>query len=204
MPPIVAAYPIDPSGVIQVLIDAAGALAAQLIANLGRHGYDNANTLAVAVAEAQRPAFAPAYHAMAKALDTITMAEQELAQANQPAALARLRAELRQLDRGSFGDASIHIEQSGGVNLGVGNSVGTIGTIIGSDTMRGGSQSRGGAPDVIGMARDHRQELVAAHTRRLHILEMQVARLGYNTPPEVLTEIDAIRTELVQLQRGQH
>ncbi len=203
MPPIVAAYAIDPSGVIHTLIDAAGAVASQLITNLGAQCYSDTNVIAVAVAEAQRPEFAPAYRKMANVLDIITLAEQELAQANQPTALAQLRAELRQGEREVFRDAGIHIEQSGGVNLGAGNSIGTIGTIIGANNTFGGFQLPSGAPNGLGMAREHRQGLVAAHTNRLRILETQMARLGYNTPPEVLTEIEAIRAQLAQLQRDQ-
>lgn len=203
MPPIVATYTNDPSGVIQVLIDTAGAVGAQLIVNLGQHSYGTANVIALAVQEAQRPEFAPAYKEIAKKLGTIPMAEQALAQANQQVALARLRAELQQLDRKAGVGANIRIEQSGGVNLGFGNRIGDIGEMIGGNKVFGGAQAHHSAAEVMDTVRDHRNRLIDTHTQRLRILEMHVARSGYNTPPEVQTEIDAIRVEIEQLQREQ-
>ena len=203
IPPIVAAYTSDPSSVIAVLIDTAGPSGAKLIANLGQHNYAGTNIIAVAVAEAQRPELAPAYEQIAKKLGVIAMAEQALAQANQPAVLAQLRVELGQQDHRSFSGASIRVEQSGGVNFGIGNTIGPVGEIVAGNKLSGGTHGDHGAPELMGTMRDHRQHLIDTHSKRLRILETQAARSGYSAPPEVLTEIEAIRAEIARLQREQ-
>lgn len=46
----------------------------------------------------------------------------------------------------------------------------------------------------------HQRELLAAQTDRLEELELRQARLGYSTPPEVLTEIDQLKTSTARLR----
>jgi hypothetical protein len=50
------------------------------------------------------------------------------------------------------------------------------------------------------MSRKHDiQKLINGHTRRLQRLKEQQARMGINTPPEILNEIEDIETELAEL-----
>lgn len=44
------------------------------------------------------------------------------------------------------------------------------------------------------------KKLIAEHNRRLQKLKEKEARFGLNTPPEILTEIEDIEAELVELQ----
>ena len=48
--------------------------------------------------------------------------------------------------------------------------------------------------------RQRLEELLRQHQRRLHLLETQKAIRGMNTPPEVLIEIDDIRSEIARIQ----
>jgi hypothetical protein len=203
IPPIAATYTTDPAAVIAVLIDVAGPSGAKLIANLGQHGYAGRDAIAIAAEESQRPELAPAYDQIAKKLGVIAMAEQALAQANQPTVLAQLRGELRQLDRISSAGVNIRIEQSGGVNLGANNSIGRIGEIVGGNKISGEIPEAPSIPEVMDTISDRRQHVINAHSKRLQLLEMQAARSGYNTPPEVLAEIDSIRAEIARLMREQ-
>lgn len=45
-------------------------------------------------------------------------------------------------------------------------------------------------------------ELIAAHQGRLRPLQLQRARQGNDTPPHVLTEIEQIESEIVQLKQA--
>jgi hypothetical protein len=45
-------------------------------------------------------------------------------------------------------------------------------------------------------------ELIRAHTDRLRILQRQQARMGDDTPPHVVTEIERIDAELAQLKQA--
>ena len=98
-----------------------------------------------------------------------------------------------------------HVEQSGGVNFGAGNTIKRIGDIVGGDKI-GGDKVQGdkhvhfGAPRPADTSPDHLQRLIDINTRRLRVLEEQAARGGYSARPEVLTEIDDIRAEVARLQ----
>jgi len=116
--------------------------------------------------------------------------------------LARLRSELGARERGPFAGSNISIRQSGGLSLGVGNSIGTIGTIVGRDQV-GGGRADAEMPNQFETPHEHRQRLIAMHTQRLQILELQLARAGHHTPPEVLIEIESLRATIGQLQRQQ-
>jgi hypothetical protein len=48
-------------------------------------------------------------------------------------------------------------------------------------------------------ARQHTREVVRVHQTRLHVLELQAAKLGDYVPPHVVTEINDIRTEIAHL-----
>jgi hypothetical protein len=48
--------------------------------------------------------------------------------------------------------------------------------------------------------KDHTERLILEKSRRLQILKEKAARLGINTPPEILTEIEDIEVELKELQ----
>src|SRR5262245_34271139 len=43
-------------------------------------------------------------------------------------------------------------------------------------------------------------DLVQAHSARLRVLQRQQARMGNDTPPHIVTEIEAIEAKLSQLQ----
>ena len=45
--------------------------------------------------------------------------------------------------------------------------------------------------------RAHLEQLLDVHNKRLHVLEVEAARKGYNTPPEVHTEIADIRAQIL-------
>lgn len=47
----------------------------------------------------------------------------------------------------------------------------------------------------------HLSELIEAHKRRLHIRELQAAKFGISCPPEILTEIDDIKSQIEQAQQ---
>ena len=133
--------------------------------------------------------------------------------------LAKLRAALRQPERAHTQDISGNAQvgvaiagnvqgpvthQSGGVNLGSGNTIDKIGDIvagdkIAGDKVQGDKHVHFGAPRPADTGPDHIQRLLDLHTRRLRVLEEQATRTGYNTQPEVLTEIDDIRAEIARL-----
>lgn len=48
--------------------------------------------------------------------------------------------------------------------------------------------------------KNHQRELLAAQQARLDELELRAARQGYSTPPEVLTEIDQLKTSTARLR----
>ncbi len=48
--------------------------------------------------------------------------------------------------------------------------------------------------------RQHLEGLLREHRRRLRPLELRNAQLGMSTPPEVINEIDDIRSEIAQIQ----
>lgn len=50
------------------------------------------------------------------------------------------------------------------------------------------------------LERPHQEKLLQEHEARLEYLELKQAREGYDTPPEVLTEIDQIRTSVARLR----
>jgi hypothetical protein len=105
--------------------------------------------------------------------------------------------------------------QSGGINLGSGNTVGTIGDIVAGDKV-GGDKVTGdkvggdkvlgnkvinyGAPQPAYTDADSVKRLIAENTRRLQVLEIQAARTGYRTSPEVLNEIEDTRREIARLR----
>lgn len=45
-------------------------------------------------------------------------------------------------------------------------------------------------------------ELIEAHSARLRVLTRQAARMGGDTPPHIVTEIEAIEGELAQLKQA--
>jgi CHAT domain len=136
--PVAAAYTHDPASAISALISVAGGLGASLIANLAQRKYDAANALAAAAAEAQGAELAPVYEKIAQAVRVIPLAEAALAQAGQADLLEELRDELRRLGKdGQLAGATISQVQSGGVNFGVGNTIGSVGDIVAGDKIMG-------------------------------------------------------------------
>ena len=49
-------------------------------------------------------------------------------------------------------------------------------------------------------SREHIERLIFAHKRRLDELEVKAATLGSQTPPEITTEIEDIRLDVVKLE----
>ena len=47
----------------------------------------------------------------------------------------------------------------------------------------------------------HIRHLIIEYAKRLQILELRQAQMGLNTPPEILLEIQDIRTAIEQLRR---
>jgi hypothetical protein len=136
--PVVAAAATDPGNAIVALTGVVGGVGANLVANIIQQKYDAANVISVAAEEAQQDDLAPAYEAIAREVEVIPLAEQALAQAGQTAVLEQLRAELHHLGKtGQFAGASIQVEQSGGVNFGIGTHIGQMGDVIGGDKIGG-------------------------------------------------------------------
>lgn len=238
--PVVAAYTADPKSAMAALLGATGGLGANLIANLVQQKYDGANGLAIATQEAQAAELTPVYGKMAEALQVVPIAERALADAGQITMLEQLRAELRQLQAPSrshnqtiSGNARVgmaiagdvhgnisHVQQSGGINLGSGNTFGQLGDLVAGDKVmrdkvsgnkivnqhRLASDSTdldiGSAPATV--EPDRIRALINKHTRRLQILEEQAATFGRNVRPEVQTEIEDIQYELARLQALLH
>ena len=204
--PVAAAYAADPGSAIVAASGVVGGLGANLIANIVQQRYDAANVLALAAQDAQTPAFAPAYEAIAKQFDIFPLAEQALAQAGQADVLTELRDELRRLGKaGQFSGATITIEQSGGVNMGVGNTIGSVGDVFGGDKVQGDKFSGDkvvhyGAPSPASTEAAHVQRLIDINTNRLKVLEQQAAQFGNYAPPHILTEIDTVRAEIARLR----
>lgn len=96
-----------------------------------------------------------------------------------------------------------HTQQSGGINLGTGNSIGALGDIVSGDKV-GGDKIGGNkvveGPRPADTSPDHLRRLIGLHTRRLRVLEEQAARTGLNARPEVVTEIEEIRAEIARLE----
>jgi hypothetical protein len=100
--------------------------------------------------------------------------------------------------------------QTGGINFGSGNTIGSIGDVVAGDKIGGdkvsGDKVMGdkvinyGAPRPADTAPEHLRRLIELHTRRLRVLDEQATRAGYNARPEVLNEIDDIRAEIARLQ----
>jgi hypothetical protein len=98
-----------------------------------------------------------------------------------------------------------HVQQSGGINFGSGNTIGTIGDVvagdkIGGDKVLGDKIMNYGAPKPADTGPEHLRLLIDQHIRRLRVLESQAAVYGYNARPEVQNEIEDIRAELARLQ----
>ena len=194
--PVVAAYATDPGTAIIAASDVVGGVGAGLLTNIMQKRYDDANALALAVQDAQMPELAPAYEAIAKKLNIFPLAEQALAQAGQADVLTELRDELRRLGKaGQFSNASIRIEQSGGINFGVGNTIGSVG-----DVFDGDKYVHFGAPSPASTEAMHVQRLIDINTNRLKVLEQQAAHFGNYAPPHILTEIDTMRLEIARLK----
>src|SRR5215467_260479 len=49
--------------------------------------------------------------------------------------------------------------------------------------------------------RAHLEQLLDAHNKRLRVLEVEAARKGISTPPEVHTEIEEIRAQILAVTR---
>lgn len=103
-----------------------------------------------------------------------------------------------------------HVEQSGGINFGSGNRIGSIGDIVAGDKVMGdkvlgdkivGSREGDyGALPAGSSEPEHIRRLIDRLTRRLRVLEEQAASAGYGARPEVLTEIVEIRAEIARLK----
>lgn len=199
--PVAAAYAHDPGSALVALSAVVGSVGANLVTNIVQHKYDGANALAVAAEEAQNSALAPAYEALAEQLQVVPMAETALAQAGQTAALEQLRDELRRLGKaGPFAGANINVQQSGGVNMGIGNTIGEIGDVFAGDKVSGGKHIYYSSPRPADTSPEHLRRLIEARTQRLRVLELEAARTGYSARPEVLNEIKDLRTEIAQLE----
>ncbi|MFN8503634.1 hypothetical protein [Kouleothrix sp.] len=86
-------------------------------------------------------------------------------------------------------------QQSGGVNFGSGNTIGKAG-----DTVQGDKHVHYyGPPGVAGAPAGSSSDLLKAHRARLQVLEHKRAMFGYNTPAEIITEIETIRDEIARL-----
>ncbi len=130
--PVVAAAVQDPGSAIVTLTGVVGGVGANLVGNLVQQRYDGSDAMAVIAAEATDPQFAPAYAKLVDELRVLALVQEELA--SQTELLQRLHDELQRLGRaGPFGGATIRIEQSGGVNLGVGTTIGQTGDLISRD-----------------------------------------------------------------------
>ncbi|GAB4215511.1 MAG: hypothetical protein OHK0022_55460 [Roseiflexaceae bacterium] len=131
--PLAAAAAHDQAAVIGAVITVAGGLGANLISNLVQKRYDGPDAIQLAAAEAQSSALAPAYEQIATKLQVLPDAAQALEAAGQTAVLAQLRDELARLGKTS----QITVIQSGGINLGNHNVIGSIRDIIGGDKVMG-------------------------------------------------------------------
>lgn len=204
--PVVAAYASDPGSAIIAASGVVGSVGAGLLTNIAQKRYDAANALALAAEDAQTPALAPAYETIARQLDIFPLAERALVQAGQTTVLAELRDELRRLGKsGQFSGATISIEQSGGVNFGVGNTIGMIGDVFNGDKVQGDKFSGDkhvhyGAPSPASTETAHIQRLIDINTSRLRVLEQQAATFGNYAPPHIITELDTLRAEIARLK----
>ena len=76
--------------------------------------------------------------------EVLQLAEQALQQAGQAEVLAQLRDELRRLASGGpFAGATVIQQQSGGANLGVGNTIGSVGDVVAGSQTRGSVDNQG-------------------------------------------------------------
>jgi len=118
-------------------------------------------------------------------------------------------------------------QQSGGINLGSGNQIGSIGDVVAGDKhVTEGPRMSGpitsgrntniatnqtisntatddrqtNPPRPADSGPEHIQQMIEEYTRRLRVLEVQSVRAGNNARPEVLTEIEDIRAEIARLQ----
>jgi len=138
MLPVVAAYAVDPKTAIMTLLGIVGGIGGNLVANLAQQKYDRANVIAIAAAEIDDPESAAAYEAIAQAISVIPLADQALRQAEQVVILEQLHEELRQHGKtGLFAGANISVQQSDGVNFGIGTTIGQTGDIMLGDTIAG-------------------------------------------------------------------
>jgi formylglycine-generating enzyme required for sulfatase activity/energy-coupling factor transporter ATP-binding protein EcfA2 len=130
--PVAAAAAHDPGSAIVALTGIVGSVGANLVSNLVQKRYDGPDAAAVIAAEATDPALAPAYAKLVAELDVLALAKAELA--GHTELLQRLDDELRRLGpSGLFAGATIRIEQSGGVNLGVGATIARSGDLVGGN-----------------------------------------------------------------------
>jgi hypothetical protein len=119
--------------------------------------------------------------------------------------LAEKRRQLAAL-QSNAAPPSVTQAQSGGVNFGVGGTFGdvTIGDVVGGDKISGDKVMGNklinyGAPRPADLSKEHLQSLIAQHTRRLRALEIQAAQTGFNARPEVIVEMEDIRSEISRL-----
>lgn len=83
----------------------------------------------------------------------------------------------------------------GGVNLGSGNTIESMG-----DVVAGNKIVYSGRPDPLLTHGSSLQQQLDAHRARMGILEHQRAIFGFNTRPEIILEIEAIRAEIDRLE----
>lgn len=193
MLPLAAAYAHEPASAISALIGITGSLGANMLANLAQRKYDGANAPSVAATEAQSPELMPVYESIAHALDVVPLAEAALAQAGQADALDQLRAELRRLGRaGPFAGATVSQTQSGGVNLGVGNTIGQVGDIVAGDKVMGdkvaGSKYVTEGPRIYGTVHGGRDINIGTHQAITNDARA-------STPPQALGPVLGLRLE---------
>jgi formylglycine-generating enzyme required for sulfatase activity/energy-coupling factor transporter ATP-binding protein EcfA2 len=202
--PVAAAAAHDPGSAIVALTGIVGSVGANLVSNLVQKRYDGPDAAAVIAAEATDPALAPAYAKLVAELDLLALAKAELA--GHTELLQRLDDELRRLGpSGPFAGATIRIEQSGGVNLGVGATIHQTGDLVGGDKIV--NNFFGGHPGEDGqrLLRDYLSALLD-ECRQLRLARLTGrARTGAEQSAVPQVRLDQVYTDLTvddQVQIG--
>lgn len=136
--PVAAAYATEPATALAALAGVAGGLGGNLLANVVQQRYTGADAAIVAARDAADPALVPQFEALAQHVGLFALAAAELRTAGQQDMLDQLTRELAARGKTHWLDsANINVTQRGGVNFGIGTTIGSIGTVTGGDTVDG-------------------------------------------------------------------
>jgi hypothetical protein len=206
MLPVINAYASDPASTLAVLASVVGSIGGNLLANLAEKRYVSLTPHAILAEDTVRDKYAEEFGAIAKKLDVFPTAEHLLHDAGQIATLEALRKELQQRELlGQFANTHIQVEQSGGVNFGIGNTIGETGDIVHGDKNAGNTYLSIGpqvqAPITSGRDTNIRTNVTPSQKRKQSAPPVRVRRAAPSSSQREAGEIQDIDNDRDHIQK---